>query len=56
MTVLLALLALFASVVIFGLTYKIKGLKAAFIATGAALIAFSVLYVGMIYIIVNSMD
>ncbi len=56
MTLVFALFALFVLIVIFALTYKIKGLKAAFIATGVMFIVFSVLYVGMIYLIVNSMD
>jgi hypothetical protein len=56
MTVLFALFALFALIVIFGLSYRIKGLKVALIATGVMFIVFSVLYAGMIYLIVNTMD
>ena len=56
MTILFALFALFVLIVIFGLTYRIKGLKAAFIASGVMFIVFSVLYIGMIYLIVNAMD
>jgi hypothetical protein len=56
MTVVFALFALFVLIVSFGITYKIKGLKAALIAIGVMFIVFSVLYVGMIYLIVNSMD
>ena len=56
MTLVFALFALFVLIVIFGLTYKITGLKTAFIATGVMFIVFSVLYIGMVYLIVNSMD
>jgi len=56
MTIFYVLFALFMLVVIFGVTYKIKGLKAAFIATGVVLVGLLVLYIGMLYLIVNSMD
>ena len=56
MTILYALFALFMLVVIFGVTYLIKGLKTALITTGVVLVSFLVLYIGMIYLIVNSMD
>jgi hypothetical protein len=39
-----------------GETYKIKGLKTALITTGVVVVGFLVLYIGMIYFIVNSMD
>ena len=54
-TSLLALFALLGLVVIFGITYISKGLKTAFIATGAAFILASVLYAATIYAIVNAM-
>ena len=56
MTIFYVLFALFMVAVIFGVTYKIKGLKTALITTGAVLVGFLVLYIGMIYRIVNSMD
>jgi hypothetical protein len=56
MTVIFGLFALFVLIVIFGLTYITKGLKTALIATGVMFTVFSVLYVAMIYLIVNSMD
>lgn len=55
-TGLLATLALLVLVVIFGVTYKGKGLKAAFIVTGVAFLISSVLYVAAIFAIVNAMD
>jgi hypothetical protein len=55
-TLILALFALLGLAVVFGVTYKIKGLKAAFIATGIALLVFSTLYVVIIYAIVNAMS
>ncbi len=56
MTILFVLFALFMLVIVFGVTYLIKGLKTALITTGVALIGFLILYTGMIYLIVNSMD
>lgn len=56
MTILYVLFALFMMAVIFGVTYTIKGLKTALITTGVVLVGFLVLYTGMIYLIVNSMD
>ena len=56
MTVLYVLFALIMLVVIFGVTYLIKGLKTALVTTGVVLIGVLVLYIGMIYLIVNSMD
>lgn len=54
--VLFVLFALFMVLVIFGVTYKIKGLKTAAITTGVVFVGFLVLYIGLIYLIVNSMD
>ncbi len=56
LTGLFAIFALLALVVIFGITYKVKGLKAAFIATGMAFVISSILYGAAIYAIVNAMD
>ena len=55
-TIILALLALLGLIVVFGVTYKRNGLKAAFFATGIALVVFSILYVGAIYAIVSAMS
>ena len=55
-TIILALFALLGLAVVFGVTYKIKGLKVAFIATGIVLLIFSTLYVVTIYAIVNAMS
>ena len=55
-TIILALFALLGLAGVFGVTYKIKGLKAAFIATGITLLAFSTLYVVTICAIVNAMS
>jgi hypothetical protein len=56
MTIYYILIALFMAVVVFGITYKIKGLKTALVTTGVVFIGFLGLYLGMIYLIVNSMD
>ena len=56
MTVLFVLLAVFLLIVIFGIVYKTRGLQTALIVTGVMFIASIVLYAGMIYLIVNSMD
>ena len=56
MTIFYVLFALFMVIVIFGATYKIKGLKAALITTGVVFVGLLVLYIGMLYLIVNSMD
>ena len=52
---LLALLGLVGLAVVFGVTYKRKGLKAAFIATGIALFVFSILYAAAIYVRASAM-
>jgi len=56
MTIIFVLFALFVLVIIFGVTYLIKGLNTALITTGVALVGFLILYIGMIYLIVKSMD
>jgi hypothetical protein len=48
--IILPLLALLGLIVVFGVTYKRNGLKAAFIASGIALIVFSILYAAAIYV------
>lgn len=55
-TVLFVLFALLALAVIFGVSYKIKGLKVAFLTTGAAFVLFALLFVVVIYFIVNAMN
>ena len=47
--IVLPLLGLIGLAVVFGVTYKRNGLKAAFIASGIALIVFSTLFVAAIY-------
>lgn len=54
-TILIAVPILFVLMVIFGLTYKIRGLKVSIIATGAAFVLFAMLYMGIIFVMVNSM-
>jgi len=48
--IILPLLALLGLVVVFGVTYKRNGLKAAFTAAGIALAIFSILFVAAIYV------
>ena len=55
-TVLFAALALLGLLVIFALTYMLKGLKTALIATAAAFALVAVLFAGLLYVIVNSMN
>lgn len=55
-TVLFASFALLVLIVVFGLAYKIRGLKIALILTAAALVVFAVLFVGLIYVITSSMN
>lgn len=54
-TVLFAALAFLALVVIFGVSYALKGLKTALIATGAAFVLSALLLAGLVFVIVNSM-
>jgi len=54
-TLILALLALFALLVIFVVVYKWKGLKTALIATVSTLIVFAGMIALAIVVIVNSM-
>lgn len=48
--IVLPLLALLGLIVIFGVAYKRNGLKAALIATGIAVVVFSILFVAAIYV------
>lgn len=54
-TVLFAAVAFLALVVIFGVSYALKGLKTALIATGIAFFLIALLLAGLIFVIVNSM-
>lgn len=44
---------LFALLILFGLTYKFKGLKTAFIATSVALVVSVIVFAAAIYAIVR---
>lgn len=55
-TVLFASFALLVLIVVFGLAYKIRGLKTALILTAVAFVVFAVLFVGLIYVITNAMN
>lgn len=54
-TILYAALALLVLIVIFGLTYKIKGLKTAFAAASIAFVISAILFVAVIYAIASTM-
>ena len=54
-TALFAVLAVLGLIIILGLTYKMKGLKTAVIATGIASIVLVVLFVATIYAIASVM-
>jgi hypothetical protein len=54
-TTLFAVFALLALIVVFGLTLKIKGWKAALLTTGVAAVAVVLLFIGIIYAITSSM-
>jgi hypothetical protein len=54
-TALFAVFALLALIVLFGLTLKTKGWKAAFLVTGIAAVAAALLFIGIIYTITSSM-
>ena len=54
-TIALAIFALAVLGIIFGVTYKIKGLKFAFITSGITLVVFAILYVATIYAIISTM-
>jgi hypothetical protein len=54
-TILYAALTLLALIVIFGVVYKIKGWKIAFLATGLAFVFSVLLLMGLIYFITRNM-
>ncbi len=54
-TVLFVVATLFVLALIFGIVWKIKGLKIALIATAGAFLAAAALFAIMIYVIVSSM-
>ncbi len=54
-SILLATLVLLALVIIFGVTYFIKGWKAAFIITGVAFVLSAVFYAAAIFAITYTM-
>ena len=54
-TAIFAVLAVLGLIIIFGLTYKMKGLKTAVIAAGIASIVLVVLFVATIYAIASVM-
>lgn len=55
LTAIFAVLAVLGLIIIFGLTYKMKGLKTAVIAAGIAYIVLVVLFVATIYAIASVM-
>lgn len=54
-TIVLVILAMLGLGIVFGVAYKIKGLKFAFISSGIALVVFAILYVATIYAITSMM-
>jgi hypothetical protein len=54
-TVLYAVFTLLALLVVFGVTYKIKGWKIAFLATGLAFILSALFLVALIFVITRNM-
>ena len=54
-TVLYAVLTLLALIVIFGVTYKLKGWKVAFLATGLAFLLSALLLSALIFVITRNM-
>jgi hypothetical protein len=56
LTALFALFALLVLMVVFGLAYKIRGLRTALLLTAAAFVVFAVFFAGLLYVIVNSMN
>lgn len=54
-TMLFAIFVPFVLALIFGLTYKIKGLKIALVTTAAAFIAIAILFAVVVYAIVSVM-
>jgi hypothetical protein len=54
-TILYAVLALLVLLIIFGVTYKIKGFQTAFITTGIAFVILTLVLVAAIYAIMSVM-
>jgi hypothetical protein len=54
-TIILALFGLLGLGIVFGIAYKIKGLKFGLITSGIALIVLAVLYVAALYTITSTM-
>lgn len=54
-TILYPVVVLFALLIVFGVAYKLKGLKTALLVTGATFVFFVLLFMALIFIIVNSM-
>jgi hypothetical protein len=54
-TVLYAVLTLLALIVVFGVTYKLKGWRIAFLATGLAFVLSALFLVALIYVITRNM-
>jgi len=55
-TLIIAGLAVLGLIIIFGLTYRLKGLKFAAITTGIVSAIFAVVLLGAIYVIVSVMS
>lgn len=54
-TILFAIFALFVLIVVFGLSYKLKGLNIALIATAVTFIFIAILFIAIIYAITIAM-
>jgi hypothetical protein len=54
-TVLYAMLTLLALIVVFGVTYKLRGWRLAFLATGLAFALSALFLVALIYMITRNM-
>jgi len=54
-TVLFAVLSVLTLIVVFAVTFAIRGLKTALIAAGMTFIVIAVLFAGLLYVIVNAM-
>lgn len=54
-TILYPVVVLFALLIVFVIAFKIKGWKTAFLATGVTFVFFVLLFMALIFMIVNSM-
>ncbi len=54
-TIAVAILVLLGLGIVFGVAYRMKGFKFAFITSGIALVVFAILYVATIYAITSTM-